>query len=103
MSILRFCLLWPFCLAMAYAQADAASVAIHVRAAAELAPRLQAAAERYMTLHRRASVVIVRGGSSAAARTCRVMASGSAAHVLPKARQRTAGRQKRKMDISVLA
>jgi glutathione S-transferase len=36
MSILRFCLLWPFCLAMAYAQADAASVAIHVRAAAEL-------------------------------------------------------------------
>ena len=63
MSILRFCLLWPFCLAMAYAQADAASVAIHVRAAAELVPRLQAAAERYMTLHRRASVVIVRGGS----------------------------------------
>lgn len=29
----------------------------------KLAPRLQAAAERYMTLHRRASVVIVRGGS----------------------------------------
>ena len=43
--------------------AEPDAITLHVRAAAELAPRLQAAAERYMTLHRRASVVIVRGGS----------------------------------------
>lgn len=64
MSIFRFCLPAALCLALGKTcAAEPDAITLHVRGAAELAPRLQAAAERYMTLHRRASVVIVRGGS----------------------------------------
>lgn len=63
MSTFRLCLPLTLCLASACAHADLTPTTIHVRGAAELAPRLQAAAERYMMHDRQASVVIVRGGS----------------------------------------